>query len=82
MPQMKDLRRAVLTALVADPRVRSGHIAVDIQAGVVTLSGHVLSSAQRDAACRTVRLVSGVTALIDRVIIAVPVCGGVARIGA
>jgi osmotically-inducible protein OsmY len=34
-----DLRRAVLTALVADPQVSTGHIGVSVKAGVVMLTG-------------------------------------------
>jgi osmotically-inducible protein OsmY len=72
LPELKNLRRTVLAALVADPQVSTGHIRVSTAAGVVTLSGYVSSYCQRDAACRAARRVGGVQDVINAVLIAVP----------
>lgn len=72
MSQIHDLRRVVLTALVADPLVSTGHIGVSAQAGVVTLTGYVSNCGQRDAAYRATRRVGGVKDVINAVLIGVP----------
>ena len=72
MSPIHDLRRTVLAALVADPRVSTGHIDVTARDGVVTLAGYVGNCGQRDAAGHAVRKVEGVKALINSVLIATP----------
>jgi len=72
LSKIHDLRRAVLTALVADPQVSTGHIGVSVKAGVVTLTGYVANCVQRDAARRATRRVGGVKDVVNAVLIAVP----------
>jgi osmotically-inducible protein OsmY len=67
------LRRAVLARLISDPRVGTGHLRVAADDGVVTLSGHVTSQAQREAAVATAHRVKGAVRITDDVRIAVPV---------
>jgi osmotically-inducible protein OsmY len=62
----------VLTALVADPQVSTGHIGVRAEAGVVTLTGYVASCSQRDSALRATRKVGSVKDVVNCVLIAVP----------
>jgi osmotically-inducible protein OsmY len=67
------LRRAVLARLISDPLVSTGHLRVAAIDGLVTLSGHVTSHAQRDAANAAAQRVKGVGRITDEVRIAVPV---------
>jgi osmotically-inducible protein OsmY len=66
------LRRAVLARLISDPQVSTGHLRVAAIDGAVTLSGHVASHAQRDAANAAAHRVKGVGRITDEVRIAVP----------
>ncbi|MGU3665357.1 BON domain-containing protein [Methylobacterium sp. A49B] len=59
----KDLRRDVLDELDFEPSLQAGDIGVAVADGVVTLTGHVGSYAEKVAAERAVRRVRGVRAI-------------------
>jgi len=59
----KRLQQDILDELDFEPRVDAAHIGVAVEKGVVTLSGHVGSYAEKLAAERAVRRVKGVEAL-------------------
>ena len=74
MPQLKArnsddlaLRRHVMDELEFDPAVNPANIGVSAEAGVVTLSGHVGSYAQKLSAERAARRVRGVRAIADEI---------------
>jgi osmotically-inducible protein OsmY len=58
-----DLKRDVQAELAWDPAVRSTQIGVAVKDGVVTLTGHLETYAEKYAAERTLRRVSGVKAI-------------------
>lgn len=58
-----DLKRDVTAELAWDPAVDSTAIGVAAKDGVVTLTGHIDTFAQKHAAARAVRRVSGVKAI-------------------
>lgn len=58
-----DLKRDVTAELAWDPSVDSTAIGVAVKDGVVTLTGHIDTFAQKHAAARAVRRVSGVKAI-------------------
>jgi len=62
MPNDNRLQQAVLDELSWEPSVTAAHIGVAADSGVVTLTGHVESYAQRHAAEAAVRRVKGVKA--------------------
>jgi osmotically-inducible protein OsmY len=55
-----DLKRDVITELGWDPAVRSTAIGVAVKDGVVTLTGHLETFAEKHAASRAVQRVAGV----------------------
>lgn len=57
------LQQRVIDELTFDPSVNAAHIGVAARGGVVTLSGHVHSVAEKFAAERAVRRVKGVKAI-------------------
>lgn len=57
------LQQRVIDELTFDPRVHAAHIGVAARDGVITLTGHVRSVAEKLAAERAVRRVKGVTAI-------------------
>lgn len=59
------LKQAVLDELAWDPRVNEAHIGVTARDGVVTLSGHVVSYAEKCAAERAAECVSGVKGIVE-----------------
>lgn len=61
------LRRAVLDELESEPSVDAAHIGVAAEGGVVTLTGHVHSYAEKIAADRAVRRVRGVRAIAQEI---------------
>jgi hypothetical protein len=65
-------RRAVLETLCADPTIKTRAIDVDVQGGVVALSGWVTSNAQKAAVRAAVLRVAGIQTLTDTVRVAVP----------
>jgi osmotically-inducible protein OsmY len=62
----QSLKSAILAELAWDPSVNEAHIGVIASAGVVTLTGHVASYAEKCAAENAVRRVSGVKAIIEQ----------------
>lgn len=72
---MKDdllLQQRVIDALEFEPSVDAAHIGVSVRQGVVTLSGHVDSFAEKFAAERTVRQVKGVMAVAEELEVHLP----------
>jgi osmotically-inducible protein OsmY len=72
---MKDdllLQQRVIDELEFDPSVDAAHIGVSVRGGVVTLSGHVDSFAEKFAAERTVRRVKGVKAVAQELEVRLP----------
>ncbi len=61
------LQHKVLAELSWDPSIDAAHIGVAAENGVVTLSGHVGSYAQKRAAEEAARRVKGVEALADEI---------------
>jgi osmotically-inducible protein OsmY len=61
------LQRHVIDALDFEPSVKAAHIGVSVRDGVVTLSGHVDSFAEKFAAERTARQVNGVRAVAEEI---------------
>ena len=60
-----DLRDLVLEELEFKPDINAASIGVTVQNGVVTLSGHVKSYAQKVSAERTVKAMKGVRGLAE-----------------
>lgn len=58
-----ELQQRVVDGLTFDPSVNAAHIGISVRGGVVTLSGHVDSYAEKLAAARAVLRVKGVTAV-------------------
>jgi len=54
------LRKNILDELEFEPSIAAANIGVAVESGIVTLSGHVSSYSQKEAAERVVRRVSGV----------------------
>ena len=63
----KQLRQDILDELDFEPSVTATHIGVAIENGVVTLSGHVPSYAEKLAAERAVRRIKGVRAIAQEI---------------
>jgi osmotically-inducible protein OsmY len=61
----QNLKKSVLEELAWEPRVSEAHIGVTARGGVVTLTGHVGSYAEKCAAERAVGRVSGVKAIAE-----------------
>jgi osmotically-inducible protein OsmY len=61
----KDLKKDVEDELDWEPRVNAAHVGVGVKEGVVTLSGHVPSFAEKYAAEKTAKRVYGVKAVAD-----------------
>jgi osmotically-inducible protein OsmY len=62
-----ELQQAVVAELLWEPSVKSAHIGVTANTGVVTLSGHVESYAEKCAAEIAARRVRGVKALAQEI---------------
>jgi len=74
-PLMKtdsDLQRDVLDELKWEPSVDAAHIGVSVKDGVVTLSGHVSSFAEKFAAERAAKRVYGVKAVANELEVKLP----------
>jgi osmotically-inducible protein OsmY len=67
MPNDIRLQQAVLDELSWEPSVTAAHIGVAAESGVVTLTGHVESFAQKHAAEAAVRRVKGVKAIAEEI---------------
>ncbi len=66
------LRQCVIDALEFEPSVDAAHIGVSAEEGVVTLSGHVRSFAEKFAAERIARQVKGVRAVAQEIDVRLP----------
>ena len=62
-----DLQRDVLDELKWEPSVNAAHIGVSVKDGVVTLSGHVPSYAEKYAAEKAAKRVHGVKAVANEI---------------
>jgi osmotically-inducible protein OsmY len=67
MSNDENLKRAVLEELKWEPSVDPAHIGVTAADGIVTLSGHVQSFAEKHAAEAAVRRVKGVKAVAEEI---------------
>jgi osmotically-inducible protein OsmY len=72
MPFDRQLQQAVLADLDREPSVIAGHIGVTANAGVVTLTGHVESYAEKNAAETATRRVRGVKAVAEEIRVKLP----------
>jgi len=68
----KDLRRDVLDELDFDPSLDAGEIGVAVSNGVVTLTGHVGSYAEKVEAERAAKRVKGVRAIAQEIQVRLP----------
>ncbi len=66
------LRQDVLLELEFDPSIRAEHIGVAVDRGIVTLSGHAESYAQKYAAVTAAKRVKGVHAIADEIQVRYP----------
>jgi osmotically-inducible protein OsmY len=67
-----DLQRDVLDELKWEPSVNAAHIGVSVKDGIVTLSGHVPSYAEKFAAERATKRVHGVKAVANEIDVKLP----------
>jgi osmotically-inducible protein OsmY len=67
MSHDESLQKAVLAQLHWEPSVEAGHIGVTADDGIVTLTGHVTSFAEKHAAEAATRLVKGVTGVVEAI---------------
>ena len=72
MPQDSQLQQDVLAEFKWEPSVTPGHIGVTANRGVVTLSGHVGSYAQKHAAETAARRVKGVEGVAEEIEVRLP----------
>ena len=72
MPFDKQLQQAMLAELDWEPSVVAGHIGVTADAGIVTLTGHVESLAEKHAAETATRCVRGVKAVAEEITVELP----------
>jgi osmotically-inducible protein OsmY len=72
MSNDNQLQQAVLAELKWEPSVTAAHIGVTANAGVVTLTGHVGSFAEKHAAEAAARRVKGVKAVAEEIEIRLP----------
>ncbi|GJD71916.1 BON domain-containing protein [Methylobacterium goesingense] len=63
----RTLHQHVLAELEFDPKVDAAHIGVAVRDGIVTLSGHVATYAEKVAAARIVQRVRGVRAVVEEI---------------
>jgi osmotically-inducible protein OsmY len=68
----KDLRKRVLDELDWEPSIKSGDIGVAVKEGVVTLSGHVSSYAQKRTAEQSALRLSGVKGVANEIEVRLP----------
>lgn len=72
MSQDSHLQQSVLAELTWEPSVAAGHIGVTADDGVVTLTGHVESFAEKQAAEAAARRVKGVKAVAEKIEVKLP----------
>ena len=68
----KQLKQGVIDELEFDPRIDATNIGVAVDDGVVTLTGHVSSYAEKSAAERVTRRVKGVHAVAQEIEVRYP----------
>jgi osmotically-inducible protein OsmY len=68
----QELRDIVQSALEFDPSIDAAHIGVAVEKGIVTLSGHVATYAQKLSAERTVQRLKGVRGIAQEIEVRVP----------
>jgi osmotically-inducible protein OsmY len=66
------LRQDIIDELEFEPRVNAAHIGVAVENGVVTLSGHVGSYAEKLAAEKAAKRVKGVHAIAEKIEVRCP----------
>jgi osmotically-inducible protein OsmY len=66
------LRQVILEELEYEPSLDATHIGVSVEKGVVTLTGHVASFAQKQAAITAVRRINGVRAIAEEIEVRYP----------
>ena len=66
------LRQDVVDELEYEPSIDAAHIGVGVDKGVVTLTGHVASYAEKQAAIAAVRRIKGVRALAEEIEVRYP----------
>lgn len=66
------LQKMVIDELEFEPSVKAAHIGVSVRDGVVTLSGHVESYAEKFAAERAARRIKGVKAIAQELEVQLP----------
>ena len=66
------LRRDILDELEYEPSVDAAHIGVAVDKGVVTLTGHVVKYAEKQAALAAVRRIQGVRAIAEEIKVRYP----------
>lgn len=66
------LRQSVLDELEFEPSINAAHIGVSVENGVVSLSGHVGSYAEKNAAEKAVKRVKGVRAIAEEIEVRLP----------
>jgi osmotically-inducible protein OsmY len=66
------LRQIILEELEYEPSLDATHIGVAVEKGVVTLTGHVASFAEKQAAITAVRRVNGVRAIAEEIEVRYP----------
>jgi osmotically-inducible protein OsmY len=69
MSQDRELQEAVMAELGWEPSIDAAHIGVVVNAGVVTLTGHVQSFPQKVAAERAAARVKGVKAVAEEIVV-------------
>ena len=72
MRKEHDLQKAVLEQLDFEPSINASHLGVAVRDGVVTLSGHVPSLAEKAKAEAAACLVKGVKAVVDEITVELP----------
>ncbi|MAM37735.1 BON domain-containing protein (plasmid) [Sphingobium naphthae] len=73
MSSDRHVQESVLDELRWEPRLEAGHIGVTVADGVVTLTGHVESYAQKHAAALAAHRVKGVKAVAQEIEVRLPV---------
>ena len=68
----KELQQNIIDELDFEPSVDSAHIGVAVEKGVVTLTGHVSSYAEKTAVERAARRVKGVRAIAQEIEVRYP----------
>lgn len=69
------IRDDICCELEWEPQVEAAHIGVAVEDGIVTLSGHVTSCAERVAAEHAARRISGVRAIVQAIEVCLPASG-------